>query len=164
MMDINIRIIRLRCTKVNRRKRLGQGFSKVMNVVELNYCVCEWLHQVARKHKAHELEQWALDGKVLRGSHRYALMTQNGDEMLNLYAVASGTLEYCQRINRKGLEATPPRAFSNAADDAAASLSAIRSVASPVCRQNKPLPHSSWPGCRRTGALRTAATGTKLPL
>lgn len=58
-----------------------------------------------------ELEHWALDGKVLRGSHRQAPPSQSGQEVLNVYAVAQGYLKHCQPIASKGYEAATAQAF-----------------------------------------------------
>jgi hypothetical protein len=54
---------------------------------------------------------WALDGKVLRGSHRQAPPRQSGQEVLNVYAVKPGYLEHCQPIANKGYEAATAQAF-----------------------------------------------------
>jgi predicted transposase YbfD/YdcC len=84
--------------------------------VELNDCIRAWLAQGAAHLKADELVQWAVDGKVLRGSHRSTPLAQNGQEVLNVYAVASGVLEHCQRIERKGLEAAAAQSFVEQTD------------------------------------------------
>lgn len=54
---------------------------------------------------------WALDGKVLRGSHRQTPPRQSGQEVLNVYAVKAGYLEHCQPIASKGYEAATAQAF-----------------------------------------------------
>jgi predicted transposase YbfD/YdcC len=87
-----------------------------LDVVELNDCIGAWLAQGAPERKADELQQWAIDGKALRGSHRHTPVAQNGQEVLNVYAVASGTLEYCQRIEGKGYEAAAAQAFVEQTD------------------------------------------------
>lgn len=76
-----------------------------LDVAELNAKVREWLAQVAPKRPTKELVQWAIDGKVLRGSHRYTPITQSGQEVLNVYDVASGRLQHCRMIASKGYEA-----------------------------------------------------------
>jgi predicted transposase YbfD/YdcC len=62
------------------------------------------------------LEHWALDGKVLRGSHRQAPPSQSGQEVLNVYAVAQGYLKHCQPIASKGYEAAGAQAFIGQSD------------------------------------------------
>jgi hypothetical protein len=57
------------------------------------------------------LEHWALDGKVLRGSHRQTPPSQSGQEVLNIYAVAQGYLKHCQPIAGKGYEAATAQAY-----------------------------------------------------
>lgn len=56
-------------------------------------------------------EHWALDGKVLRGSHRQAPPSQSGQEVLNVDAVERGYLKHCQPIAGKGYEAATAQAF-----------------------------------------------------
>jgi predicted transposase YbfD/YdcC len=82
-----------------------------LEVSELNDSIGEWLAQVMPARKADEIEQWAIDGKVLRGSHRYTPIPQSGQEVLNVYAVASGILEHCRLIEGKGYEAAAAQAF-----------------------------------------------------
>lgn len=76
-----------------------------LDVSELTAAVRAWLVQVAPSQAPDELVQWALDGKVLRGSHRATPVVQSGQEVLNVYAVATGTLQHCQMIGSKGYEA-----------------------------------------------------------
>lgn len=76
-----------------------------IDVAELTAAVRVWLAQVAPECPANAWVQWAIDGKVLRGSHRYTPVTQGGQEMLNVYAVETGTLHHCQMIASKGYEA-----------------------------------------------------------
>lgn len=76
-----------------------------LDVAELNAKVEAWLAQVAPARQGDDLVQWALDGKVLRGSHRTTPVAQSGQEVLNVYAVEAGTLQHCQMIERKGYEA-----------------------------------------------------------
>lgn len=57
------------------------------------------------------LEHWALDGKVLRGSHRQTPSSQSGQEVLNVYAVQQGYLKRCQPIVGKGYEAATAQAY-----------------------------------------------------
>lgn len=76
-----------------------------LDMAELNAKVRAWLAQVAPEHKDDEWVQWALDGKVLRGSHRSTPIVQSGQEVLNVYAVATGTLMHSQMIAGKGYEA-----------------------------------------------------------
>lgn len=65
----------------------------------------------AGEEKAAALAHWAVDGKVLRGSHRQAPPSQSGREVLNVYAVAHGYLKHCQPIASKGYEAATAQAF-----------------------------------------------------
>jgi predicted transposase YbfD/YdcC len=58
-----------------------------------------------------ELEHWALDGKVLRGSQRQAPPSQSGQEVLNVYAVEQGYLKHCQVIAGKGYEAATAQTY-----------------------------------------------------
>lgn len=58
-----------------------------------------------------ELEHWALDGKVLRGSHRQTPSSQSGQEILNVYVVEQGFLRHSQPIASKGYEASTAQAF-----------------------------------------------------
>jgi len=76
-----------------------------LDVGELNGKVREWLAQVAPKRQPGQLVHWAIDGKVLRGTHRTLPTAQSGQEVLNVYAVDSGVLHHCQRIAGKGYEA-----------------------------------------------------------
>ena len=82
-----------------------------LDVGELNGKVREWLAQVAPQRPPGELVQWALDGKVLRGTHRYTPSAQSGQEVLNVYAVDSGVLQHCQPIAGKGYEAATAQAY-----------------------------------------------------
>jgi predicted transposase YbfD/YdcC len=58
-----------------------------------------------------DLEHWAIDGKVLRGSRRQGPAGQSGLEVLGVYAVASGCLHHCEPIAGKGYEAAAAEAF-----------------------------------------------------
>lgn len=82
-----------------------------LDVDALNAQVREWLAQVAPERQADEWVQWAIDGKVLRGSHRYTPTPQSGQEVLNVYDVTTGVLQHCQRIASKGYEAKTAYAF-----------------------------------------------------
>ena len=82
-----------------------------LDVSELNGKVREWLAQVAPQRQAGEMVQWALDGKMLRGTHRYTPSAQSGQEVLNVYAVDSGVLQHCQPIAGKGYEAATAQAY-----------------------------------------------------
>ncbi len=75
-----------------------------LDVGELTAAVQRWLAQAAPQRQADELVQWAIDGKVLRGSHRHTPRVEEGQEVLNVYAVNSGVLQHCQRIAGKGYE------------------------------------------------------------
>jgi predicted transposase YbfD/YdcC len=76
-----------------------------LDVAELTATVRAWLMQVASERQADEWVQWAIDGKVLRGSHRHTPIAQSGQEVLNVYAVQTGVLQHCQMIASKGYEA-----------------------------------------------------------
>lgn len=83
-----------------------------------------------------ELEHWALDGKVLRGSHRQAPPSQSGQEVLNVYAVAQGYLKHCQPIASKGYEAATAQAFVGQSDCAGKVITADALHTRPrFCRQ-----------------------------
>jgi predicted transposase YbfD/YdcC len=82
-----------------------------LDVNELNAAVQRWLTQVAPQGQADELVQWAIDGKVLRGSHRYTPRVEEGQEVLNVYDVNRGVLQHCQMIASKGYEAATAYAF-----------------------------------------------------
>lgn len=91
-----------------------------LDMVELNAKVRDWLAQIApgREPLAEDspLEQWAIDGKVLRGSHRHTPTAQGGQEVLGVYAVETGTLQHCQMIAGKGYEAATAYAFVSQTD------------------------------------------------
>jgi predicted transposase YbfD/YdcC len=80
-------------------------------LVDLTTKVREWLSQIAPQRQADELVQWALDGKVLRGTRRATPTAQSAQEVLNVYDVATGILQYCQTIASKGYEAASAYAF-----------------------------------------------------
>lgn len=82
-----------------------------LDVTQLNDCLKAWLQQLAPPHTPEPLQQWALDGKVLCGSRRHTPVGQHAQEVLNVYAVESGRLEHCQRIERKGYAAAAAQAF-----------------------------------------------------
>jgi predicted transposase YbfD/YdcC len=82
-----------------------------LDVAELTAQVRKWLAQVAPKPPADALVQWAIDGKVLRGSHRSTPTPQSGQEVLNVYEVETGMLQHCQMIASKGYEAATAAAF-----------------------------------------------------
>ena len=63
-----------------------------------------------------ELLHWALDGKVLRGSHRQTPVPQSGQEVLGVYAVAHGYLAHCEPIASKGYEAATAQTFVSQTD------------------------------------------------
>lgn len=67
--------------------------------------VRRWLRQVAPQQQPGKLVQWAIDSKVLRGSHQRTPVAQSGKEVLNVYATDSGILQHCQSIASKGYEA-----------------------------------------------------------
>jgi hypothetical protein len=71
-----------------------------LDVGELTARLRDWLSQVVPMQAADELVQWAIDGKVLRGSHRYTPTVQSGQEVLNIYGVKTGALQHCERIER----------------------------------------------------------------
>lgn len=76
-----------------------------LDLGDLTRKLCEWLAQVAPMQAADELIHWAIDGKVLRGSHRHTPAAQSGQEVLNVYAVQTGRLQHSQMIAGKGYEA-----------------------------------------------------------
>lgn len=83
-----------------------------------------------------EWEHWAVDGKVLRGSHRQAPSSQSGQEVLNVYAVEHGYLKHCQPIASKGYEAATAQAFIAQSDCAGKVITADALHTRPrFCRQ-----------------------------
>jgi predicted transposase YbfD/YdcC len=96
--------------------------------------VCE--ERTETQEKCAALEHWALDGKVLRGSHRQAPPSQSGQEVLNVYAVAQGYLKHCQPIAGKGYEAATAQAFIAQSDCAGKVITADALHTRPhFCRQ-----------------------------
>lgn len=76
-----------------------------LDVVELNAAVRDWLAQIALAREPEQLVHWAIDGKMLRGSHRRTPVPEDGQEVLNVYAVETGYLQHCTMIESKGYEA-----------------------------------------------------------
>ncbi len=76
-----------------------------LDVNELNCAVRDWFVRMMPARDSAQLVHWAVDGKVLRGSHRRTPTLEVGQEVLNVYAVESGHLEHCQMIESKGYEA-----------------------------------------------------------
>jgi predicted transposase YbfD/YdcC len=87
-----------------------------LDVGELTAKVHEWLTQVAPTHSPDALVQWALDGKVLRGTRRATPVAQSGQEVLHVYAVQTGALTHCQMIASKGYEAATAQAWVSQTD------------------------------------------------
>jgi predicted transposase YbfD/YdcC len=87
-----------------------------LDVMELNEKVSAWLAQFAPAHRPDEFVHWAIDGKVLRGSHRQTPVAQSGQEVLGVYAVESGVLQHCQMIASKGYEAATAYALLSQTD------------------------------------------------
>ena len=87
-----------------------------LEVGALTAAVRTWLTQVAPPRRADALRQWALDGKVLRGSHRATPVVHSGQEVLHVYDVACGTLQQCQMIAGKGYEAATAQAWVSQTD------------------------------------------------
>jgi predicted transposase YbfD/YdcC len=81
-----------------------------LDMCELNAQIATYFEQFSATELA-ELEHWALDGKVLRGSHRQAPPSQSGQEVLNVYVVEQGYLKHCQAIAGKGYEAATAQAL-----------------------------------------------------
>lgn len=82
-----------------------------LDVAVLNRLLSEWFAQTAPELAHGELMHWAIDGKVLRGSHRQSPVAQSGQEVLGVYAVASGYLHHCEAIPGKGYEAATAQRF-----------------------------------------------------
>lgn len=95
-----------------------------LDVTELNAKIRAWLMQLAPEPQANELAHWAIDGKVLRGSHRYTPTPQSGQEVLNVYDVETGTLPHCQMIESKGYEAATAEDFVKQSDCAGVVMTA----------------------------------------
>ncbi len=117
-----------------------------LDMCELNAQIATYFEQIpleedAEKASAHdeggaELEHWALDGKVLRGSHRQAPPSQSGQEVLNVYVVEQGFLKHCQAIAGKGYEAATAQAFIAQSDCAGKVITADALHTRPrFCRQ-----------------------------
>ena len=87
-----------------------------LDVVELNMVAREWLRQIAPERTTDELVHWAIDGKMLRGSHRRTPETVEGQEVLNVYAVESGHLQHCEMIESKGFEAATAQKYIEQTD------------------------------------------------
>lgn len=87
-----------------------------LDIGQVNGKVREWLTQIAVARDGQELTQWAIDGKVLRGSHRYTPAPEGGQEVLNVYAVTEGHLTHCAPIAGKGYEAATAQAFVSETD------------------------------------------------
>jgi predicted transposase YbfD/YdcC len=87
-----------------------------LDVVELNTVAREWLRQLAPERSADELVHWAIDGKMLRGSHRRTPEAVEGQEVLNVYAVESGYLQHCEMIESKGYEAATAQEYIEQTD------------------------------------------------
>src|SRR5690606_24026603 len=81
-----------------------------LDMGELNEQIATYFEQFSAAELA-ELEHWALDGKVLRGSHRQTPPSQSGQEVLNVYVVKQGFLRHCQAIAGKGYEAATAQAL-----------------------------------------------------
>lgn len=75
----------------------------------MNRLLSEWFARVAPAaapgQAADQLMHWAIDGKVLRGSHRQSPVPQSGQEVLGVYAAEAGYLHHCEPIIGKGYEA-----------------------------------------------------------
>lgn len=82
-----------------------------LDVAVLNRLLSEWLAQVAPELEPGQLLHWAIDGKVLRGSHRQSPTPQPGQEVLGVYAVERGYLQHCEPIDGKGYEAATAQRF-----------------------------------------------------
>lgn len=87
-----------------------------LDPTEVNAQVAAYFAQAAPDEGAAELVHWALDGKVLRGSHRQSPVTASGQEVLGVYAVGQGYQEYCQTIAGKGYEAATAQTFVTQTD------------------------------------------------
>jgi predicted transposase YbfD/YdcC len=95
--------------------------SRHLDILELNEQLRSYFAQLhaeqsnsqpeERVQSNEELVQWALDGKVLRGSASHTPPGQSGQELLHVYAVEAGYLEHCQMIEGKGYEAATAQAF-----------------------------------------------------
>jgi predicted transposase YbfD/YdcC len=106
-----------------------------LDMCELNAQIATYFEQFSAAELA-ELEHWALDGKVLRGSHRQAPPSQSGQEVLNVYVVAQGFLKHCQAIASKGYEAATAQAFIAQSDCAGKVITADALHTRPrFCRQ-----------------------------
>jgi predicted transposase YbfD/YdcC len=106
-----------------------------LDMGELNAQIATYFEQCSAAECA-ELEHWALDGKVLRGSHRQVPPSQSGQEVLNVYVVEQGFLKHCQAIAGKGYEAATAQAFIAQSDCAGKVITADALHTRPrFCRQ-----------------------------
>jgi predicted transposase YbfD/YdcC len=87
-----------------------------LEIGAVNEKVGQWLDQVTPTREGQGWVHWAIDGKVLRGSHHQTPMVQSGQEVLNVYDVESGRLQHCQMIASKGYEAATAQAFVERTD------------------------------------------------
>lgn len=87
-----------------------------LDVVELNTVVREWLAEIGPERDPERLVHWAIDGKMLRGSHRRTPEPVDGQEVLNVYAVESGYLQHCDMIESKGYEAATAQDYIEQTD------------------------------------------------
>jgi predicted transposase YbfD/YdcC len=83
--------------------------------VALNRQICAYFAQFPHRQAPDGWQQWAIDGKVLRGTHRQT-PPQSGQEMLGVYDVGRGCLEHSQPIASKGYEAATAQAFVSQRD------------------------------------------------
>lgn len=95
-----------------------------LDVAELNAKIQVWLTQVAPTQTTAQWVHWAMDGKVLCGSHRSTPTPQSGQEVLNVYDVETGALPHCRMIESKGYEAASAYDFVKQSDCAGVVITA----------------------------------------
>lgn len=87
-----------------------------LGVNEFNEAVRRWSRQIGLEKKPETLVHWAIDGKVLRGSRQITPTPRDGQEVLNVYSVATGVLQHATPIESKGYEAATAQAYLNQTD------------------------------------------------
>jgi predicted transposase YbfD/YdcC len=87
-----------------------------LDVVELNAVVQQWFAAHRAGEMSDGLKHWALDGKMLRGSHRRTPTPVAGQEVLNVYDVDTGCLQHCAMIESKGYEAAAAQDYIGQTD------------------------------------------------
>ena len=140
-----------------------------LDVVELNAVVQQWFAAHRAGEMSDGLKHWALDGKMLRGSHRRTPTPVAGQEVLNVYDVDTGCLQHCAMIESKGYEAAAAQDYIGQTDCAGVVVTARASQAAlagnrPEGRWASPADLSSAMVCSTMACRRwSASTSTRSP-